>query len=133
MFSMSLKSVPGCLVSIAPMLIGVPVAFTPGFDPHAVTETAPADAVLDADADDDAAGAADDDVPPVGAVLVLELVLELHAARTPRDSAANAAAAVRVRQWTDLFMCSAFSWLTASHSSSEGVRAPPRSAALTQG
>jgi hypothetical protein len=115
------------------MLIGVPVAFTPGFEPHADAETVPADAELDVPAD--AAGAADDDVPPAGVVLVLAVVLEfeLHAARTPRDSAAKAAAAVRVRQWTDLFMCSAFSWLTASHSSSERVRAPPRSAALTQG
>src|SRR2546421_12925214 len=34
MFGPSLKSVPGCLVSIVPMLIGVPVAFTPGFEPH---------------------------------------------------------------------------------------------------
>jgi hypothetical protein len=34
MFGPSLKSVPGCLVSIVPMLIGVPVAFTPGFGPH---------------------------------------------------------------------------------------------------
>jgi hypothetical protein len=30
----SLKSVPGCLVSIVPMLIGVPVALTPGLGPH---------------------------------------------------------------------------------------------------
>ena len=35
MFGPSLKSVPGCLVSIVPMLIGVPVAATPGFLPHA--------------------------------------------------------------------------------------------------
>jgi len=35
MFGPSLKSVPGCLVSIVPMLIGVPVAFTPGFLPQA--------------------------------------------------------------------------------------------------
>src|SRR5580692_6749499 len=35
MFSMSLKSVPGCLVLIAPMLIGVPVAATPGLVPQA--------------------------------------------------------------------------------------------------
>jgi len=35
MFGPSLKSVPGCLVSIVPMLIGVPVALTPGFLPHA--------------------------------------------------------------------------------------------------
>jgi len=35
MFGPSLKSVPGCLVSIVPMLIGVPVSFTPGFLPQA--------------------------------------------------------------------------------------------------
>jgi hypothetical protein len=34
MFGPSEKSVPGCLVSIVPMLIGVPVALTPGFGPH---------------------------------------------------------------------------------------------------
>jgi hypothetical protein len=34
MFGPSLKSVPGCLVSIVPMLIGVPVALTPGFGPQ---------------------------------------------------------------------------------------------------
>src|SRR6202042_1449382 len=34
MFGMSEKSVPGCLVAMAPMLIGVPVALTPGFGPH---------------------------------------------------------------------------------------------------
>src|SRR5580698_3521124 len=32
MFSMSLKSVPGCLVLIAPMLIGVRVPGTPGLE-----------------------------------------------------------------------------------------------------
>jgi len=31
---MSVKSVPGCLVLIAPSTIGVPVAATPGLDPH---------------------------------------------------------------------------------------------------
>src|SRR6266536_1425862 len=36
----SVKSVPGCLVTIAPTLIGVPVAFTPGFLPHFVTSAA---------------------------------------------------------------------------------------------
>src|ERR1700727_383652 len=39
MFSMSLKSVPGCLVLIAPMLIGVPVAATPGLVPQEDVET----------------------------------------------------------------------------------------------
>jgi hypothetical protein len=34
MFGPSLKSVPGCLVSIVPTLIGVPVAATPAFGPH---------------------------------------------------------------------------------------------------
>src|ERR1700733_4744504 len=34
MFGPSLKSVPGCLVSMVPMLIGVPVAATPDFGPH---------------------------------------------------------------------------------------------------
>ena len=63
------------------------------------------------------------------ALLELELELELHAARTPSDTTATTAAAVRVRQCTDLFMCSAFSWLTASHLSSERARAPPLGAA----
>ncbi|HUA44995.1 MAG TPA: hypothetical protein VMA77_07200 [Solirubrobacteraceae bacterium] len=31
---MSVKSVPGCLVLIAPNAIGVPVAAVPGFGPH---------------------------------------------------------------------------------------------------
>jgi len=31
---MSVKSVPGCLVLIAPSGIGVPVAATPGLGPH---------------------------------------------------------------------------------------------------
>jgi hypothetical protein len=34
MFGWSVKSVPGCLVLIAPSTIGDPVAFTPGFGPH---------------------------------------------------------------------------------------------------
>src|ERR1700734_1156017 len=41
MFSMSLKSVPGCLVLIAPMLIGVPVAATPGLVPQADVDVVP--------------------------------------------------------------------------------------------
>jgi hypothetical protein len=90
MFSMSLKSVPGCLVLIAPMLIGVPVAATPGLVPQEDVEVVPAEAVLDPVA-----------APPLAAgdAALPELELEeLHAARTPSDSAATAAAAVRVRQ-----------------------------------
>jgi hypothetical protein len=96
MFSMSLKSVPLCLVSIAPMLIGVPVAATPGFVPQA--EVLVALAPLDEDAD---------------ALLVaeelLELELELQAASTPTAMAATAASAIRERLCSYLFMCSAFS------------------------
>jgi hypothetical protein len=93
MFSMSLKSVPGCLVSIAPRLIGVPVAATPGLVPQEDVEVVPAEAVLDPVAAPPLAADALDDAP------LPELELEeLHAARTPSDSAATAAAAVRVRQ-----------------------------------
>ena len=112
MFSMSLKSVPGCLVLMAPMLIGVPVAATPGLVPQADVEVVvPPAAELDAGA---AALLAAGALDAAALLLELELELELHAARTPSDSTAAAAAVVRVRQCTDLFMCSAFLWLTAS-------------------
>jgi hypothetical protein len=124
MFSMSLKSVPGCLVLIAPILIGVPVAATPGFVPHEDVETVPVlvelEAGAEADEDDDVLGAADE---------LLELELELHAASTPSDSAATAAAAVRLRQWTGLFMSSAFSWLTTCHFLPNGCGPAPLGAA----
>src|ERR1700748_1802802 len=78
MFSMSLKSVPGCLVLIAPMLIGVPVAATPGLVPQDDVETVPALEVLDAVDGADEADVLVDAVPPP-----VELELELQAARTP--------------------------------------------------
>jgi hypothetical protein len=122
MFSMSLKSVPGTLVSIAPSRIGVPVAATPGLVPQA--DVASAGAALP----EEAAGAAEVAAALVAAgaldvawgLLVVEL--ELHAARTPSDSAAATAAAPRVLQRKDLFMCSAFWGLTEKHFSSERVR-----------
>jgi hypothetical protein len=40
MLAPSVKSVPGCLVTIAPTLMGDPVAFVPGFVPHFVTSPA---------------------------------------------------------------------------------------------
>jgi hypothetical protein len=43
MFGPSLKSVPGCLVSIVPMLIGVPVAGAPFLGPHLDVSTEPPD------------------------------------------------------------------------------------------
>jgi hypothetical protein len=108
MFSMSLKSVPGSLVSMAPRLIGVPVAATPGLVPHDDVETVLALPVEVAPEDAEVAA------PVAAAVPLPELELELHAASTPSETTATAAAVVRLRQWTDLFMCSAFSWLTAS-------------------
>src|SRR5271170_4373864 len=93
MFSMSLKSVPGCLVLIAPMLIGVPVAATPGLVPQDEVETVLADEELDGEAALLDAGA----LVAVEADVVEEL--ELQPARTPSATAATTAAAVRVRPW----------------------------------
>jgi hypothetical protein len=131
---MSLKSVPGCLVLIAPMLIGVPVAATPGLVPQEEVETVPADAELLAD--DDAGAEAPavllELVLVVGAV-VEELLEELQPARTPSASAATTAAAARVRQWKGLFMCAAFSWLTASFSSERACGFAYQAKALRRG
>src|SRR3954451_17852467 len=60
----SVKSVPGCLVTIAPSLIGVPVALTPGLVPHFVTSPAAAACV---------------EAPPPDDVLLLLLLLLPHA------------------------------------------------------
>ena len=114
MFSMSLKSVPGSLVSIAPMLIGVPVAATPGLVPQEEVETVPADVELD-DTAGDGTMAALVPVLVLAGVLAEELLeeeLELQPVRTPSATAATTAAAVRVRPWKSLFMCSTFSKLS---------------------
>src|SRR5579871_5411390 len=74
MFGPSLKSVPGCLVSIVPMLIGVPVALTPGLGPHDEVSVDPPPLLElvvaladDPPPDDDVAGA----LPPLLLLLVL--------------------------------------------------------------
>jgi hypothetical protein len=54
------------------------------------------------------AGVLEVDVGVVVVVVELEEE-ELHPARTPSATAAKTATPVRVRQWTDLFICSAFS------------------------
>jgi hypothetical protein len=83
MFGPSLKSVPGCLVSIVPMLIGVPVAFTPGLGPH---DEVSVDALVLLELLDEL------ELPPLlaaGALLVLLLLLP-HPARiaaTPKTAA----------------------------------------------
>jgi hypothetical protein len=72
--------------------------------PQAEVETVPAD--------DDVAGV-DAALLEAGALVAVEAgvveELELQPARTPSASAATTAAAVRVRPWKGLFMCSAFS------------------------
>ena len=82
MFAMSVKPVPGCLVSIAPMLIGVPVAATPGLVPQAEVRS-----VVVGELDARRTPASWRAVRADAALLELEL--ELQAARTPSDSAAS--------------------------------------------
>jgi hypothetical protein len=106
MFSMSLKSVPFCFVLIAPMLIGVPVAATPGLVPQAEVLVVVALELLEADA-----------LLAGGELLELDELELLQAARTPSESAASVASNIRERLPGCLFMCSAFSWLTAKYSS----------------
>jgi hypothetical protein len=92
---MSLKSVPGCFVSIAPRLIGVPVAATPGFVPHADVLTVGVEAV--------ALGGAD--APPLELPALVELRL-LHPPITPLTAnTATATAARDERRCSFLFMC----------------------------
>jgi hypothetical protein len=88
------KSVPGWWVSMVPMLIGVPVALTPGLGPHdeVLTEVPLLVLVLAA-----VEPAADDELL-AGALLPLLLLLLLpHAASATRASAANSASQIRVR------------------------------------
>jgi hypothetical protein len=111
MFAMSVKLVPGWSVTIPPRLIGVPVAATPGLVPHCEVLAAAGPLELEL-----VAGvAAALDVDPAAGLLELELLL-LHPARTPPAAiTATAAPASRERRRECLFMCSAFSWLTAKY------------------
>jgi hypothetical protein len=86
MFGPSVKSVPGWWVSIVPMLIGEPVAATPGFGPHedVLVET----------------GALELELAAAEVVALLELLLLLlllpHPASAISESAANSASATRL-------------------------------------
>src|SRR6188472_1551035 len=80
----SVKSVPGCLVTIAPTLIGEPVAFVPGFFPHFVTSEA-AFAVVDAAP------------PPPLLDVVLSSLLLPHAATSTDMPATNTSSASTCR------------------------------------
>src|SRR3954454_14052987 len=83
-FGMSVKSVPGCLVAIAPSLIGVPLAFWPLPSPH--FDAAAAGSL-------DALVELDDDAPPLALELVELLSLPPPQAAT-RNARATAAAAI---------------------------------------
>jgi hypothetical protein len=80
MFGPSLKSVPGCLVSIVPSLIGVPVAFTPGLGPHVEVLVEPPLALEPLDELE----------PPLAAALLVELLLLPHPARIAIPTIATA-------------------------------------------
>ena len=87
MLAPSVKSVPGCLVTIAPTLIGEPVAFVPGFFPHFVTSSAVL-AVVELP-------------PPPPLDVVLSLLLLPHAATStdrPATSTSNASAGRHLSQ-----------------------------------
>ena len=107
MFAMSAKLVPVWSVTMLPSGIGVPVAATPGLVPQA--EVLVVVALLEADADEL--------LEAGGELLELDELELLQAARTPSESAASVASSIRVRLPGCLFMCSAFSWLTAKYSS----------------
>jgi hypothetical protein len=106
MFWMSVKSVPGCLVLIAPSLIGVPVAGVPGFGPQDDVSVEPlveaAVLVVDVAEVDEAAGAA--------ALLVLLLLLLLPQPAmnsTPRTATNDRPSRTRGKSWyilTDLLL-----------------------------
>jgi len=105
MFSMSVKSVPGCLVLIAPSGIGVPVAATPAFVPH---DDVSVDALVAADvlvADvDEAAGAA---VLLVLLVLLLLLLPQPAMNSTPRTATNDRPSRTCGKSWyilTDLLL-----------------------------
>jgi hypothetical protein len=94
MFGPSLKSVPGCLVSIVPILIGVPVAAWPAFGPHDDVSLDPPPLELEPpDVDVELL----DPPPPAAAPLELVLLLLLlpHAAT---NMAAMTAASTKTRR-----------------------------------
>jgi hypothetical protein len=103
MFGPSVKSVPGWWVSIVPMLIGVPVALVPGLGPHEDTSAVvpplplvPVPAALDVAALELDVAALELVLPPLGAELLLELLLP-HPASASSATAATDASPTRIR------------------------------------
>ncbi|HEX3833988.1 MAG TPA: hypothetical protein VHW04_18555 [Solirubrobacteraceae bacterium] len=96
MFGPSVKSVPGWWVSIVPMLIGVPVALTPGFGPHAEVSVAPP-LLLDAVVAPPPALLLDAEVVAAPPLLLLDLLLLPQPASATSASAAINKRANRIR------------------------------------
>jgi hypothetical protein len=106
MLGPSEKSVPGCLVSIVPTLIGVPVAATPGFGPHDEVSTLELLELLEPEL--------------AAAPLLLDELLLPHPTRTsiPDTAASTTISRVRGHSWNFL--------TSLSSSSDEGTPAPVR-------
>src|SRR5947209_4283438 len=100
MFGPSEKSVPGCLVSIVPMLIGVPVAATPGLVPHFDVSTEPLALLVAAELVELLLG------PAAALLLELELLLP-HPASTSRPNTVTSAKVQRARtEWWNILTLS---------------------------
>jgi hypothetical protein len=103
MLAMSVKSVPGCLVTIVPSVIGVPVAAVPGLGPHddVLVDALVVALVVVAEVDE-AAGAA-----ALVVVVVLELLPQPATKTTPRTAASGRPTRTRGKSWnilTDLLL-----------------------------
>ncbi|HYB29228.1 MAG TPA: hypothetical protein VEF89_21625 [Solirubrobacteraceae bacterium] len=102
MFSMSVKSVPGSLVLMAPSVIGVPVAAVPGFGPHDEVLVDALDELLLVVALDDAAA-----VELALELVVLLLLPQAAMESTPRTATIGSPSRTRGTWWnilTDLLL-----------------------------
>jgi len=90
MFGWSVKSVPGCLVLIAPNTIGDPLALTPGLGPQDEVLTLPDPPLL-------LLLPPLEDEPPGGALVLDELLLPHAASATSAASETTTATAIRSR------------------------------------
>jgi uroporphyrinogen-III decarboxylase len=105
MFGPSEKSVPGCLVSIVPTLIGEPVAALPGVGPHFEVSTLVPEPVepldpLELDVLELVLGAA--------GLLVVELLPQAARTRAPATAASKTISRVRGHSWNFLTSLSSF-------------------------
>ena len=102
MFGPSLKSVPGCLVSMVPMLIGVPVAAAPAFGPHDDVLAEPPPELLLVVAELDPLDADVELLAPPA--LLLLLLLPQPASTTAPTSAASAMIVRRRSAWWNVLL-----------------------------